>query len=180
MPLTLPPFAMWPAFPTSNYYGDSVPGTRPTPTMGVPFAVRQEGATIRVTTFTDFRLQGSVPSYTTAASPCTTRSHVHDLGASISLRGHQAGVRDRIARSQHCSSPDPPGSSCRRLKGPQPLVHFRCTFPSCLRGRGVWQCRRSATLSGLLPVLRASPRSTCPQLLATTAMVAGGHGRSPR
>jgi hypothetical protein len=32
----------------------------------------------------------------------------------------------------------------------------------------------TATLSGLLPVSRASPRSTCLQLLATAASVAGG------
>jgi hypothetical protein len=61
-----------------------------------------------------------------------------------------------------------------RIEGPPTPIHFRCTFPSRLRGRGVWQCRRAATLSGLLPVSRASPRSTCPQLLATAASVAGG------
>ena len=61
-----------------------------------------------------------------------------------------------------------------RIEGPPTPIHLRCTFPSRLRGRGVWQCRRAATLSGLLPVSRASPRSTCPQLLATAASVAGG------
>src|SRR5208283_5230429 len=61
-----------------------------------------------------------------------------------------------------------------RIEGPLTPIHFRCTFPSHLRGRSVWQCRCSATLSGLLPVSRASPRSTCPQLLATAASVEGG------
>ncbi len=38
----------------------------------------------------------------------------------------------------------------------------------------VWQCHRSATLSGLLPARRARPRSACPQLLKAAAAASGG------
>jgi hypothetical protein len=35
---SLPPFAMWPAFPASDYYGDSVPSQSHQPTTGLPAA----------------------------------------------------------------------------------------------------------------------------------------------
>ena len=51
----LSPFAMWSAFPTSDYYEDSVPRRQRSLTMDVPFSLRSEGATGVVPTFTNDR-----------------------------------------------------------------------------------------------------------------------------
>ena len=43
-PTHLPPFAMWPAFPTSDYYGGSVPvGVVPFRESHVPFVTDVQG-----------------------------------------------------------------------------------------------------------------------------------------
>jgi len=109
----LSPFAMWPAFPTSDYYGDSVPRRRHAPTMGVPRSLRTEGDAAAVPTFTDLRSTGTVPSYTPAASPRTTRSRVRVARPRSShrfeARPREGPIGCRFL--QHCASPDPPGSS---------------------------------------------------------------------
>src|ERR687884_254618 len=59
------------------------------------------------------------------------------------------------------------------MKEYRPLVHLRYTVLPCLLGHGVWLCRRSDTLSGLLPPDLATPRSDCPQLLPTATAARG-------
>jgi hypothetical protein len=69
--------------------------------------VTHQGDTVAVPTFTDFRVMGTVPSYTPAASPHTRRSM---CAATVepSACGTTERMRDRISRIQHCASPYPP------------------------------------------------------------------------
>ena len=72
----LAPFAMWPAFPTSDYYRASVPSRLQQPTAGLPvtgLAGRCEGETEMVPTFTTIRSTGEVPSFAPATSPRVRR-----------------------------------------------------------------------------------------------------------
>jgi hypothetical protein len=150
---------MWPAFPTSDYYEDSVPRCRHPSTMDEPCTLRCEGGDARVPTFTDFRLTGLVPSYTPATSPRAKRSHARGLDDTIGLRRRRAVSAISCRATSIAPAHIHQIGAGRRLEGPQTLIHFRCTFPSRLRGHGVWQCRRSATLSGLLSGLTRISRA---------------------
>jgi hypothetical protein len=83
---------MWSAFPTSDYYEDSVPKRRHALTMGVSCTFRYEGNAAWVPTFTDFRLTGMVLNYTPAASPRAKRSYARGLVDAIGMRRRQAGA----------------------------------------------------------------------------------------
>jgi len=75
---SLGPFAMWTAFPSSDYYGPSVPSRDHQPTAGLPVAAlegRREGRSRVVPTFTTHRLTGLATSYSPAASPRVRRRH---------------------------------------------------------------------------------------------------------
>jgi hypothetical protein len=131
-----------------------------------------QGDTVTVPTFTDLRLTGTVPGYTPAIS-------LHTIAVCVQPRlSHRLATQPSECAMGFCASRTAAAHIRQiraggRIEGPLTPIHFRCTFPSRFRGRGVWQCRHAATLLGLLPVSRASPRSTCPQLLATAASVAG-------
>ena len=62
------------------------------------------------------------------------------------------------------SSPDPPGSSWRRIKGVSHAGSSRTPLHSASRTRTIWQCWPVPALSGLLPPSPAPPGSGCPQL----------------
>ena len=73
---SLPPFAMWPAFPASDYYGGSAPPraiSRRGPARPRPWQAGGEGSPRTVPTFTMHRSTGSVPSFSPAASPRVRR-----------------------------------------------------------------------------------------------------------
>jgi hypothetical protein len=68
---------MWPAFPTSDYYGGSVPSLTNNRRRACPppaWTAGGEGGRRTVPTFTINRSTGSVPSYSPAASPRVRRS----------------------------------------------------------------------------------------------------------
>jgi hypothetical protein len=74
--ILLSPFAMWPAFPTSDYYEDPVPPPRRQSTTDLPasgLADRRVGGAEMVPTFTMNRSAGSVPDCAPAASPRVRR-----------------------------------------------------------------------------------------------------------
>ena len=125
---------MWPAFPTSDYYGPSAPPQGHQPTTGLPAAThtgRQDG-----------RLQDG--------------SHVHHIsidgvGAQLFPLQHRheyaadlpRGLTTDCIRSASESPPATVADGVRcdpahihqvgagvTLEGVQPLVHFRCAFPS--------------------------------------------------
>ncbi len=85
MPPTLPtslpnpllPFAMWSAFPTSDYYGSSAPyranSRRRTCPLGPPAAIRV-GRRGMVPTFTTNHSTGEVPNFAPATSPRLRRT----------------------------------------------------------------------------------------------------------
>jgi hypothetical protein len=62
------------------------------------------------------------------------------------------------------SSPDPPGSSWRRIKGMSHAGSSRTPLHSASRTQTIWQCWPVPALSGLLPPSPAPPGSGCPQL----------------
>src|SRR5215207_6492922 len=69
---SLDPFAMRPAFPSSDYYGSSAPSRRHQPTTSLPTAAPKgdrQGGSGTVPTFTTLRSTGSAPSSSPAASP---------------------------------------------------------------------------------------------------------------
>src|SRR5262249_11229445 len=70
---SLPPFAMWPAFPTSDYYGGSAPAWRHQATTALPVPTWLVGGRSQaVPVFTAYRLTEEVPSFSPAASPAST------------------------------------------------------------------------------------------------------------
>jgi hypothetical protein len=62
------------------------------------------------------------------------------------------------------SSPDPPGSSWRRIKGMSHAGSSRTPLHSASRTQTIWQYWPVPALSGLLPPSPAPPGSGCPQL----------------
>ena len=62
------------------------------------------------------------------------------------------------------SSPDPPGSSWRRIKGMSHAGSSRTPLRHACRTRTIWQYWPVPALSGLLPPAPAPPGSGCPQL----------------
>ena len=129
---------MWPAFPTSDYYGPSAPPSRHQQTTCLAAADpdgRQVGAERTVPTFTTDRLTGSVPSF----SPCRL---VHGYPAARH-RGPRRPTTSRLSlpvvgsRSALLSRP-----STRFPAGPDFLRGFHHWFlrsytsPSCLPSPG--------------------------------------------
>jgi hypothetical protein len=110
---SLPPFAMWTAFPPSDYYEGSA-----TPVAISRRRACPEGRPRTLPTFTTNRSTREVSSWTPAASPHLRRRH--------SVR--PPGRRDRPASESPVhgralqTGPDPPGSSRRFAYGALPLV----------------------------------------------------------
>jgi hypothetical protein len=159
---------MWPAFPTSDYYGGpSRPMTNsrrracPPPT----WTAGREGGRKTVPTFTINRSTGSVPSYSPAASPRVRRR------PSPWPPGRQpqpASESPSHAAGRACAAARPRSARFRAgfsLAGVPPLVPaIRTPSRLACRARAVWQCRPVPSLSGLLPPSPAPPGSGCPQL----------------
>jgi hypothetical protein len=72
--------------------------------------------------------------------------------------------RRRRRRVRTASSPDPPGSSWRLIKGPSHTGSSRTPLRPARQARTIWQCWHVLALSGLLPPSPAPPGSGCPQL----------------
>ena len=87
----LSPFAMWPAFPTSDYYGDSVPRRPLLRATRMPFVFRRAGRAVAVPTFTEHRWMGEAPSFTPTASLRVHRSFPRSLRTPIGLGTCEAG-----------------------------------------------------------------------------------------
>ncbi len=158
---SLPPFALCPALPGSDYYEGSATPERRQLTASLPTTWRATSGASHVPRLPidegGAQLNpGSIAIGTPQAFPMASCSALcsevgvarrHDLGG----RALQPG-------------PHPPGSG--------PVVNLRdvnagsSRTPSRLacRTRAVWQCRPVPSLSGLLPSCLAPPRQGCPQL----------------
>jgi hypothetical protein len=140
----------------------SAVGARPAPPTHRLRAPRARSRTVPV--FTVVRSTKEEPDYAPAASLRVRRSlspqppwQLMPTTTGVPCHAHARQVRA-------ASSPDPPGSSWRRIKGmshagssPTPLRHAR-------RTRTIWQYWPVPALSGLLPPSPAPPGSGCPQL----------------
>ena len=131
-------FAMWPAFPTSDYYEDSAPRRQQSLTMCAPFSLWSEGATGAVPTFTNDRSTREMPSYTPATSPRVHRSFPRSLRPPMIPRTIEADSPLNCDESSAAPTQIHQVGVGRRLEGPHTLVHLHCTFSSRLRDRGVW------------------------------------------
>src|SRR6266511_4546076 len=134
-----------------------------------------EGDDGSLPTFTTTRSTRSVPSYTPAASPGVRRSPSPWPPHRPLQTGCGVARRHRDGRAL-LTGPHPPGSGpARRLRSVNAGSSRTPSRLAC-RTRPVWQCRPVPALSGLLPPLRASPRSGCPQLRRPAAT---GRRRGP-
>ena len=127
-------FAMWPAFPTSDYYGGSAPSRpdRPTvdPARRSALAARPVAGAGTVPVFTDRRLTKEEPGYTPAASPrLRRRPSPWPPGPAVVTSPEVAHPRVRQART--APSPDPPGSSWWDILGGFTHRFLAYSFSSC-------------------------------------------------
>jgi hypothetical protein len=159
---------MWPAFPTSDYYGGSVPSHDQQPTAGLPATGldsrrggrSQDGSHVHhqpvdgvgAQLFPGSLATGTPQTFPVASWPASS------TGVRVALPRCWSGVRC-------CPAPIRQISSRLLSCGVPPLVPARRT-PSRLacRARAVWQYRPVPSLSGLLPPSSAPPGSGCPQL----------------
>jgi len=167
----LDPFAMWPAFPTSDYYGSSAPSRRHRPTTGLP--TRQRAAVGE----TD-RRDGSHVHHRTVrrarrpAMPLRLRHTyaadfrcglpIGDVNRSEEFPAPRADLRRHPAHIRQVRA------GGLLLRGFQPLVpHVR--LPVSLAGPASSgsadtsrRCRGCLPLDSLVPALRAAPSFTRP------------------
>ncbi len=117
-----------------------------------------------VPVFTVVRSTEEEPAYAAAASLRVRRSLSSQ--PPWQLMPTTAGVPcpPRARQVRAASSPDPPGSSWRRIKGMSHAGSSRTPLHSACRTQTIWQCWPVPALSGLLPPSPAPPGSGCPQL----------------
>ena len=117
-----------------------------------------------VPVFTVVRSTKEEPDYAPAASLRVRRSlssqppwQLMPTTTGVPCHAHARQVRA-------ASSPDPPGSSWRRIKGMSHAGSSRTPLRHARRTRTIWQYWPVPALSGLLPPSPAPPGSGCPQL----------------
>ena len=156
------------AFPGSEYYGGSAPprtdrlSMRPAPPTRRMRAARARSGTVPV--FTVVRSTKEEPDYAPAASLRVRRSLSSQ--PPWRLMPTTAGVPcpPTARQVRAASSPDPPGSSWRRIKGMSHAGSSRTPLRPASRTQTIWQYWPVPALSGLLPPSPAPPGSGCPQL----------------
>jgi Phage integrase family len=129
------------------------------PAAGAP---RARSRTVPV--FTVVRSTKEEPDYAPAASLRVRRSlspqppwQLMSTTTGVPCHAHAQQVRA-------ASSPDPPGSSWRRIKGMSHAGSSRTPLRHARRTRTIWQYWPVPALSGLLPPSPAPPGLGCPQL----------------
>jgi hypothetical protein len=167
------PFAMWTAFPPSDYYGGSAPPPRHRLTTSLSLdrtARLAAGSVAAVPMFTVNRLTGWAPSCAPTASPRVRRRLSSRPPRQTKLLADGVASHQCHGGRALLPGPDPPGfEPVRVLRG---FNHwFTCVTPLCLacRTRAIWRYWPVAALSGLLPPDPASPGSGCPPLHRTAA-----------
>lgn len=126
--MSLVPFALWPAFPASDYYGTSATPISHQATLTLPFLLTQAvGDCPTLPTFTMFPLVvGVVPNSTPAASLRAKRSPTRSLDEPTPKEPTELEpLKQR--RSMRCSGPYQPDLSRLKIKECLPLVHLRYT-----------------------------------------------------
>jgi hypothetical protein len=156
---SLPPFAMWPAFPTSDYYEGSATPYGHQQTTCLPAWSGRPGA---LPTFTSDRWAREASSYAPAASPRVRRSPSSWPPDRPVCTG--VGVDRQPDGRALLTGPDPPGWSRHTSYGASRAGSSRTPSRLACRTRAVWRCRPVPSLSGLLPPSLAPPRKGCPQL----------------
>ena len=133
------------------------------PTTCLPAAPRREGGHGSLPTFTTTRSRGRCPALPGSLARGTPQPFPlasptgHYLPAAESLAASAVGV--------HCNPAQIRQVGGRHVAyGGVNAGSSRAPSRLACRTRAVWQCRPVSALSGLLPPLRASPRSGCPQL----------------
>ena len=165
---------MRPAFPASDYYEASAPPGAVSRRRACPYAApdgRGQGDTGRFPRSSSSRSTGEAPSSTPAASP-RLRRRPSPWPPSPDFRDPARSsppeMRDGCAPQ---TSPDPPGSSWRRVKRRNNTGFSRIPSRLAHHARPIRQSWTDVTLSRLLPPSPATPGSGFLQLqsAATTA-----------
>ena len=177
--VSLSPFAMWPAFPTSDYYEDSVPSQGHQLTTSLPAAglAGRRGGQPRDGSHVHHRPVDGVGAQLFPCSLATSTPQAFPV-ASKPAATAPTRSRHRPWPVVHCCPAHirQVGAGVSRLRG---FHHwFTRVTPSRLacRTRTVWRCRPVPSLSGLLPPDPAPPGSGCPQLQRPAAT---GRRRAP-
>ena len=161
---TLDPFAMWPAFPTADYYGSSAPSRQRQPATGLP--VRHLQTTVRD------RRDGShvhSPTVRRGRRPAMPLQHRHGYAADFH-RGLPVGDINQPRSPptnglRGCAALRPQSTRFRPLallRGVQPLVPQRTPFRLASRTQAIWRCWPVPSLSGLLSTFPSVPRLRLP------------------
>jgi hypothetical protein len=170
------------ALPGSEYYGGSAPSqadrrsTRPTPPA--PPAAGKQGKTrdgSRVHC-------GSLNEVGARLCPCGIAASTPQtfLAASLAARAHRLGSSPpNPQRVRTASSPDPPGSSWRRIKGMSNAGSSRTPLRPARRTRTIWQYWPVPALSGLLTALTGATRIRLPSAPPSCCDRISGEGLSP-
>src|SRR5215218_4765441 len=176
----LPPFPLWPALPTSEYYGGSAPSQGPQPTAGLPAtgpAGRWEGQPREGSHVSHVPVDGGgaqlFPGSLATPTPQTfsvASSPARFAGLGVALRGVHACVRCCPAHIRQVRGRFWPYGGL--TTGSALLTPSRL---AC-RTQAIWQSWPVPSLSGLLPPSPAPPGSGCPQLQRPAAT---GRRRSP-
>src|SRR4051794_5122700 len=178
----LPPFAMWPAFPTSDYYGCSAPSRRPRRTLRLACTPNGASATPeRFPRSLPFGRWGGAQLFPCGPAATITQPVVADPErpgvAAARSRRHPANLGlPRTAVPTHIHRVR---AGVSRLRG---FDHwFTCITPIHLacRARTVRRFPHVTSLSGLLSPSPAAPGSGCPQLHRAAA-TAQRRGLTPR
>ena len=113
--------------------------------------------------FTVVRSSKEEPDYAPAASPRVRRSHSSWPPERLMPTAPRV-PRPAVGRVRTASSPHPPDSSWRLIKGVSHAGSSRTPLRPASRTRTIWQYWPVLALSGLLPPSPAPPGSGCPQL----------------
>jgi hypothetical protein len=114
--------------------------------------------------FTEIRSSKEEPDYAPAASLRVRRRPSPQPPEQLMPTAPGVPRRPKARQVRAASSPDPPGSSWRRIKGMSHAGSSRTPLRSASRTQTIWQCWPVPALSGLLPPSPAPPGSGCPQL----------------
>ena len=170
---TLDPFAMWPAFPTSDYYGSSAPPRQHRPTTDLPTAppeMVRSGTAGMVPRSLLIRSTGSAPSYAPAAS---LRLRRRPSPRPPDQRHHPAQEFPAPPRRPERRRRDGAGARCnpapiRQIRAGGSLERrsaagsSRAPFRLACRARTIWQYWPASSLSGAASTLPGVSRIELP------------------
>src|SRR6266571_5046233 len=167
---------MWPALPTSDYYGDSATPWCHQPTVGLPVAVlaARRGGRHRGASHVH-RIPvggGGAQLYPCSIAPGQPQPSPGPRRRDRIAR-HRVG-RHLLRRATHCLGPDPPGLGPLTSRGASTTGSVSLHRPALLAGPGRLAVPPRPYVVRTAPASPAPPGISCPQLRPTVAAAGGG------